>query len=75
MPVRSTEKTLLATVNMPLSSEFDMSHCMMAEPANSCSINPAVTMGPIPSSMRVPRFEAKITRSALNWSCAVLGMP
>ncbi len=68
MPVRSMEKTLLAMVNKPLSSGLDMSQFMSAEPASSWRISPAVTMGPMPSSISVPRFEAKITRSAPNWS-------
>jgi hypothetical protein len=32
-------------------------------PARSCMIIPEVTTGPIPSSMRVPRLEAMMTRS------------
>ena len=31
-------------------------------PAKSCMIKPEVTMGEIPSSIRVPRLEAKMTR-------------
>ena len=70
MPVRAIEKTLLAEVNRLLSSEFPMSHCMMAEPTSSWRINPAVTIGPMPSSMSVPRFEAKITLMAVySWPC------
>ena len=65
IPVRAIEKTLLADVNRLRSSEFPMSHCMMAEPTSSWSIKPAVTIGPIPSSMSVPRFEAKITLRAV----------
>ena len=34
-----------------------------------------MTIGPIPSSMRVPRFDAKITRRAPNWSEADFSMP
>ena len=75
MPVRRIEKTLLAMVNRPRSSESPMSHCMMAEPARSWRIKPAVTIGPMPSSMSVPRLEAKITLRALNRSVAVLSMP
>ena len=62
--------TLLAEVNNPLSSAFDISHSIIEEPASSCKIKPAVTMGPIPSCIRVPLFEAKITLSELNWFSA-----
>ena len=65
-PVSTMLKTLLAEVNSPLSSGFDMSHLMMDEPASNCRINPAVTMGPMPSSMSVPRLEAKITLNEPN---------
>ena len=33
----------------------------MSEPLNSCINNPAVTIGPIPSSTKVPCWDAKIT--------------
>jgi len=65
MAVSAIEKTLLADVNRLRSSEFPMSHCMMAEPTSNWSINPAVTIGPMPSSMSVPRFEANITLKAV----------
>ena len=68
MPVSTIVKTLLAEVKSPLSSEFDMSHLMIDEPASNCRINPAVTMGPMPSSISVPRLEAKITLNEPNWS-------
>ncbi len=61
IPVSTMLKTLLAEVKSPLSSEFDMSHLMMDDPASNCRINPAVTIGPMPSSIKVPRLEAKIT--------------
>ena len=35
---------------------------MIFAPAKSCMIKPEVTMGEIPSSISVPRLEAKITR-------------
>lgn len=56
------EKNLLAVVNKPLSSGSDMSQPIIPDPTRSCSISPAVTIGPIPSSIRVPRFEANIIR-------------
>ena len=31
-------------------------------PASNCMISPEVTMGEMPSSIKVPLFEAKITR-------------
>ncbi len=65
-PVRPIEKTLLAVVNKPRSSGFPMSHSIIAEPAKSCRINPAVTIGPIPSSIRLPRLDAKIIRRAAS---------
>ena len=68
MPVRTMVKTLLAEVNNPLSSEFDMSHSMIEEPASNCKIKPAVTIGPMPNSINVPRLEAKITLNEPNWS-------
>ena len=73
--MRSIENTLLAMVNNPLSSGLDMSHFIMAEPAKSCRIKPAVTIGPIPSSISVPRFEAKITLNAPYFSCTVELIP
>ncbi len=66
MPVRRMLNTLLAEVNKPLSSEFDMSHWMIEDPASNWRIKPAVTMGPMPSCIRVPLLDAKITRSWLN---------
>ena len=75
MPVRPIEKTLLATVKRLLSSGSPMSHFIIAEPASNCRIKPAVTIGPMPSSIRVPRLEAKITLNALKLSVADLGMP
>lgn len=35
---------------------------MRLAPASSCMIMPLVTIGLIPSSIRVPRFDARITR-------------
>ena len=35
---------------------------MMREPASSCMTSPDVTIGEMPSSMSVPRFDARITR-------------
>jgi hypothetical protein len=35
---------------------------MIFEPASSCIIRPDVTMGEMPSSINVPRFDAKMTR-------------
>ena len=69
------EKTLLATVKRLRSCESPMSHWIMAEPARSWRIKPAVTIGPMPSSISVPRFEAKMTLSALNWSLWLFAMP
>jgi len=60
-PVSRIEKTLLADVKSPLSSWLDMSHLIIDEPTSNWRIKPAVTMGPIPSSIKVPRLEAKIT--------------
>ena len=68
--VRRMLKTLLAEVKSPLSSGFDKSHFMMFEPASNCRIKPAVTIGPMPSSINVPWFEAKMTRSDPKLSCA-----
>ena len=45
-----------------LSSLRVKSTSMRLAPARSCMIIPEVTMGEIPSSMRVPLFEARITR-------------
>jgi len=56
------EKNLLAVVKRERSSGFVKSTAIIPDPARSCRIRPAVTMGPIPSSMRVPLLEAKITR-------------
>ncbi len=55
------EKTLFALVNRALSSGSVKSTVIISEPAKSWRINPAVTIGPIPSSVNVPRVEAKIT--------------
>ena len=74
-PVSTMLKTLLAEVKSPLSSEFDMSHLMIEEPASNCRINPAVTMGPMPSSIRVPRLEAKITLSDPKLSETAVAIP
>ncbi len=73
--VRIMERNLLATVNKPRSSGLDISQLIKEEPARSWRINPAVTMGPIPSSIRVPRLLAKITRKAPNWSCTLEEIP
>ena len=51
-------------VNIERSSGLLMSILTILDPARTCRINPAVTIGPIPNSIRVPRFEAKMTRSA-----------
>ena len=75
IPVRTMLKTLLADVNNPLSSELDMSHLIIDEPASNCRIKPAVTIGPMPNSISVPRFEAKITLKAPNSSDAAFAMP
>ncbi len=61
--VMTTERILLALVNSDRSSGLLMSMFTIFDPAKTCRIKPAVTMGPIPSSISVPRFEAKITLS------------
>ncbi|MFS8023028.1 hypothetical protein Hanom_Chr16g01446601 [Helianthus anomalus] len=48
--------------NSARSSRTLLSTSMILDPANSCITNPEVTIGVIPSSMTVPRFEARITR-------------
>jgi len=62
------ENILLAVVKSILSSGLDMSQPIMPEPASSCRMSPAVTIGPMPSSMREPRCEAKITLRYTNGS-------
>ena len=51
-----------APPNKALSSFKLKSTSMRLAPANSCMIIPLVTIGVIPSSMRVPLFEARMTR-------------
>ena len=69
-------KTLLAVVNKPLSSGFDLSKDMMSDPARSCIISPAVTIGPIPSSIREPLLDAKIILIVAKGSpVSVCGIP
>jgi hypothetical protein len=60
------ENTLLAVVKSALCSGLELSNSMISEPARSWMMRPAVTMGPIPSSRRVPRVEAKMIR--MDWS-------
>jgi len=50
------------TYNSARSSRTLLSTSMIFDPARSCMTSPEVTMGVIPSSMTVPRFEARITR-------------
>jgi len=56
------EKNLLAVVKRDRSSGSEKSQAIMPDPASNWRIRPAVTMGPIPSSIREPLCEAKITR-------------
>lgn len=65
------EKILLAVVNSIRSSGLPMSQSIMPDPASSCRISPAVTMGPMPSSMRLPRCEANMTLRYRNGSPCV----
>ena len=51
------------THSRALSSFTASSTSMILEPARSCMTRPEVTIGLIPSSMHVPRFEAIITRA------------
>ena len=51
-----------APLNNARSSLSEKSTSMRLAPASSCIIMPEVTIGVIPSSMRVPRLEAKMTR-------------
>uniref|UniRef100_A0A2P2KV88 Protein transport protein Sec61 subunit alpha n=1 Tax=Rhizophora mucronata TaxID=61149 RepID=A0A2P2KV88_RHIMU len=44
------------------SSRTLLSTSMILDPARSCITSPEVTIGVIPSSMTVPRLEARITR-------------
>ena len=75
-PMRTNENSLLAVVNSIRSSGLDMSAPIMPEPASSWSMSPAVTMGPIPSSMRLPRWLANITLRYWNGSPVVVaGIP
>ena len=53
---------MLAVVKSARSSGLEKSTSMMPEPARSWMMRPAVTMGPMPSSISVPRLEAKMTR-------------
>ena len=59
--VMNTESTLLAPVKSDLSAGLVKSTLIIFDPDSTCRISPAVTMGPIPSSTSVPRFEAKMT--------------
>ena len=54
-----------------LSSGFPRSILRMSLPWRSWRISPAVTIGPIPSSVSVPCEDAKITLRNANWSCLV----
>lgn len=51
-----------APLNNTLSSFKLKSTSTRLAPARSCMIMPEVTMGVIPSSMRVPRLDARMTR-------------
>jgi hypothetical protein len=51
-----------APENKPRSSLREKSTSMRLAPARSCMIIPEVTIGLIPSSMSVPRLEARMTR-------------
>ena len=68
--------TLLAVVNSPRSSGSDLSNEIISAPANNWIISPAVTIGPIPSSIRVPLLDAKMILIVANGSPPVdCGMP
>ncbi|RNA30810.1 hypothetical protein BpHYR1_015557 [Brachionus plicatilis] len=54
-------KSFWAPLNRALSFGVSPTSIILA-PANSCMIRPEVTIGEMPNSMRVPLFEARITR-------------
>ena len=57
-----TKLTFWAPEKSALSSLTCWLTSMSLDPAASCMTSPEVTMGEIPSSMRVPRLEARMTR-------------
>ncbi len=59
-------KTLLKAEKTDLSSGFEKSRWMSSEPTSNCEMRPAVTMGPMPSSISEPSVEAKMTRRAVE---------
>ena len=70
--VMNTESTLLAPVNSALSAGLVKSTLIIFDPDNTCSISPAVTMGPIPNSTSVPRLDANITLNGPKGSFTLL---
>jgi hypothetical protein len=52
----------MAPVNSERSSLTCWFTSMILAPARSCMIRPEVTIGEMPSSMSVPRFDARMTR-------------
>ncbi len=63
---------MLAVVNSALCSGSVLSNSIISEPAKSCMIRPAVTMGPMPSSSNVPLCEANINRIVVRGSSPAL---
>ena len=57
---KSTASVFWAAVNVLLSSGSVRSMSIILAPIRTWRIRPAVTMGPMPSSISVPAFEAKI---------------
>ncbi len=70
-------RNLLADVNRALSSGLVKSRRINSAPTSSCSISPAVTIGPIPRVVRVPICEANITfkSSGLAWAEGEISTP
>ena len=66
--ITTNVRILVDEPKIALSSGFPRSSLSRSLPWSSWRMSPAVTMGPIPSSMRVPWLEAKIILRNANWS-------